>query len=267
MCTEMSRFAGSFVNPRNVCGNMANQFYSPDEQRASRVNALFSRIAGRYDLINDLQSFGLHRLWKKRVVRMAKIRFGEKALDLCCGTGDLTFGLARQGAQVTGLDFTQAMLDVAEMRRISASNGDKTNFLRGDAQKTPFANEAFQVVTMGYGLRNLSGWEVGLSEMLRVAGPGGRILVLEFGKPDNAIWRWMYFSYLRLFVPILGALFCGSASAYAYILESLKHYPGQRGVAEKMRELGMREVKVVNLLGGVMSINYGEKALKDSTKI
>jgi demethylmenaquinone methyltransferase/2-methoxy-6-polyprenyl-1,4-benzoquinol methylase len=255
----MSRFAGNFVNPECVQTDMANQFYSPDEQRASRVNALFSRIAGRYDLINDLQSFGMHRIWKRRVVRLAQVQNGEKALDLCCGTGDLAFGLARTGAQVTGLDFTQAMLDVAESRSRSLALPQPVTFIQGDAQKIPFADESFQIVTVGYGLRNLSSWETGLREMLRVAKPGGRLLVLEFGKPENALWRWVYFTYLRMFVPILGWLFCGSAAAYAYILESLKHYPGQCGVAEKMRELGMCEVKVINLLGGIMSINYGEK--------
>ena len=97
-----------------------------------------------------------------------------------------------------------------------------------------------------------------MAEMKRVARPGGRLLVLDFGKPDNALWRWLYFTYLRLFVPLLGLAFCGDAQAYAYILESLKHYPAQRGVAARMRDLGLAEVRTVNLLGGVMSINLAE---------
>jgi demethylmenaquinone methyltransferase/2-methoxy-6-polyprenyl-1,4-benzoquinol methylase len=100
--------------------------------------------------------------------------------------------------------------------------------------------------------------------MQRVANPGGRLLVLEFGKPDNALWRGLYFGYLKLFVPCLGRIFCGNASAYAYILESLKHYPAQHGVGAKMRELGLANVKVVSLLGGVMSINYGEKRSRET---
>lgn len=241
---------------------MANRFYSPDEQRAARVNDLFGRIAPRYDLINDLQSFGLHRLWKRRVVHMAAIQPSEKALDLCCGTGDIAFGLTQAGAKVVGLDFTQAMLDVAEVRRGKLEPGaqQRITFIRGDAQQISFPDNSFHVVTVGYGLRNLSSWETGLREMNRVAKPGGRLLVLEFGKPDNALWRSCYFSYLKMFVPVLGWVFCRNAAAYAYILESLKHYPAQRGVAEKMKELGMRNVRIVNLLGGVMSINYGEKA-------
>jgi len=232
---------------------MANQFYAPGADRADRVNALFARIAARYDLINDLQSFGLHRLWKRRVIGLAAVRPGARALDVCCGTGDLAFALARRGARVTGLDFTEPMLAVARQR---AAREGAVEFLQGDALKLPFAAAAFDVVTVGYGLRNLASWEAGLDEMVRVARPGARLLVLDFGKPDNAVWRWLYFTYLRLFVPLLGRLCCGDAQAYAYILESLKHYPAQRGVEARMRSLGLTELRTVNLLGGVMSINF-----------
>ena len=236
---------------------MANKFYDPGTGRAAQVEALFARIATRYDLINDLQSFGLHRLWKRRLVALAEVRPGAAALDLCCGTGDLAFALARQGARVTGLDFTQAMLDVA--RRRAASTGADVEFVRGDALQLPFDENTFDIVTVGYGLRNLADWEAGLREMIRVTKPGGRVLVLEFGKPDNALWRGLYFTYLRLFVPALGLTFCGDAAAYAYILESLKHYPAQRGLAARMEALGLLAGRTVNLLGGVMSINHAVK--------
>jgi demethylmenaquinone methyltransferase/2-methoxy-6-polyprenyl-1,4-benzoquinol methylase len=132
-------------------------------------------------------------------------------------------------------------------------------FVRGDAQDLPFAEDSFDIVTVGYGLRNLASWETGLREMQRVAKPGGRLLVLEFGKPDNPLWRGLYSSYLRLFVPVFGRLFCGNAGAYSYILESLRAYPSQQGVAATMRQLGLTDVRVINLLGGVMSILYAEK--------
>jgi demethylmenaquinone methyltransferase/2-methoxy-6-polyprenyl-1,4-benzoquinol methylase len=194
-------------------------------------------------------------------VRLAEVKAKNTALDVCCGTGDIAMELASAGAKTIGLDFTQEMLDVAEQRnlRLGKFNSDSLTFIRGDAQKLPFPEDSFDVVTVGYGLRNLASWETGLGEMLRVAKPAGRILVLEFGKPENALWRALYFGYLRLCVPVLGWLFAGSASAYAYILESLKHYPAQHGVANRMRELGMANIRVVNILGGVMSINYGEK--------
>jgi demethylmenaquinone methyltransferase/2-methoxy-6-polyprenyl-1,4-benzoquinol methylase len=247
---------------------MANRFFAPGEQRAARVHDLFSRIAPRYDLINDLQSFGLHRQWKRRAVQLARPQPGQRALDVCCGTGDLALGLTRRGAWVTGLDFSERMLQVAESRvsRLQLSQPAAApqspippHFIRADAQRLPFADDSFDIVTVGYGLRNLANWEAGLAELQRVARPGGRLVVLDFGKPENALWRGLYFGYLKLFVPLLGRLFCGSADAYGYILESLKAYPAQQGVAAAMRALGLANVKVVNLLGGVMSINYAEK--------
>jgi len=240
---------------------MANEFYDPGAQRAAKVNQLFAAIARRYDFINDLQSFGLHRAWKNRLVRMAQVRPGVAALDVCCGTGDIALRLARADATVTGLDFSAPMLEVARARGGERSPVAIANpkFIQGDALQLPFADASFDIVSVGYGLRNLSSWEAGVREMLRVARPGGRLLVLDFGKPDHAVWRAFYFAYLRVAVPLLGLVFCGNASAYAYILESLKHYPAQNGVAAKMRELGMTNVRVVNLLGGMMTINYGEK--------
>jgi demethylmenaquinone methyltransferase/2-methoxy-6-polyprenyl-1,4-benzoquinol methylase len=240
---------------------MANEFYQPGDQRAAKVNDLFAAIAPRYDFINDLQSFGLHRHWKNQLVRLARLQSGQTALDVCCGTGDITFRLAETGAQATGLDFTAAMLDVAR-RRVSlrlTPDGRAPEFIQGDALHLPFPEASFDAVTVGYGLRNLASWEMGLSEMCRVTRPGGRVLVLDFGKPDNAVWRALYFTYLRMFVPVLGLVFCRNAAAYAYILESLKHYPAQHGVAAKMRELGLVHIRIVTLLGGVMTINYGEK--------
>jgi demethylmenaquinone methyltransferase/2-methoxy-6-polyprenyl-1,4-benzoquinol methylase len=240
---------------------MTNPFYRTGEQRTAGVNDLFAAIAPRYDRINDLQSFGLHRFWKRRLVSLAGARPGDQALDLCCGTGDIAFALARRGAAVTGLDFSEPMLQLAEDRRKKAGLQPPANvrFLRADAQQTPFPDNAFDIVTVAYGLRNLPSWESGLDEMRRVAKPGGRLLVLDFGKPDNALWRGLYFAHLKCVVPVLGRILCGNAAAYAYILESLKPYPAQRGVEARMRQLGLRNTRIVNLLGGIMSINYGEK--------
>jgi demethylmenaquinone methyltransferase / 2-methoxy-6-polyprenyl-1,4-benzoquinol methylase len=248
---------------------VSNAFYAPGERHAAKVNELFAAVARRYDLLNDLMSFGLHRFWKRRVVELAAVKPGNRALDLCCGTGDISFTLARRGAEVTGLDFSKKMLEVAENRsRKPETGGQKKNpqsaihnpqFIQGDAQQIPFPKNSFDIVTVGYGLRNLTSWETGLTEMRRVTKPGGRIVLLEFGKPANALWRAIYFAHLRCSIPLIGLLFCGNAQAYAYILESLKHYPAQLVVAEKMRELKLVNVSVINLLGGAMAINYGEK--------
>ena len=239
---------------------MSNAFYDAGDQRAAKVNDLFAAIARRYDLINDLQSFGLHRLWKRRVVHLAQIKPGDRALDLCCGTGDLARALAQHGASTTGLDFSQPMLDVAARRQRSFEPQIlDLSYIQGDAQQVPFPDSTFDIVSIGYGLRNLTSWERGLDEMHRVAKPGARLIVLDFGKPANSLWRALYFAHLRCSVPLIGLLFCGNASAYAYILESLKHYPAQLAVAEKMRSLKLANVRVINLLGGAMAINYGEK--------
>jgi demethylmenaquinone methyltransferase/2-methoxy-6-polyprenyl-1,4-benzoquinol methylase len=131
------------------------------------------------------------------------------------------------------------------------------HFVCGNAQQIPFENGSFDLITISYGLRNLADWTAALAEMLRVAKPGGRLLVLDFGKPPNALWRSVFFNYLRLVVPWFGKIFCNDAQAYAYILESLRQYPAQRGVEAQMRELGCRDVRVFEFLGGIMSINYG----------
>jgi len=238
---------------------MAQQFFIPGEHRAEKVKQLFTIVARRYDLINDLQSFGLHRYWKRRVIRLSLPKAGETALDVCCGTGDIALGLARHGVQTVGLDFNEEMLRVAQSKAQKTEMTKAIQFVLGDAEAVHFPDNSFDIVTVGYGLRNLSSWEKGLREMQRVAKPGGRLVVLEFGKPGNPVWLRLYFGYLRFFVPLLGRVFCGNAGAYAYILESLKNYPAQEGVAATMRDFGINDARIINLLGGVMSINYGVK--------
>jgi demethylmenaquinone methyltransferase / 2-methoxy-6-polyprenyl-1,4-benzoquinol methylase len=239
---------------------VSNEFYAPGKARAAKVNQLFARIARRYDFLNDLQSFGLHRSWKQRVVALAKVTPDARALDLCCGTGDIAFALAQAGAPTTGLDFSAEMLGVAAQRKQRIAAGKRApEFIQADAQQLPFPENSFDIVTVGYGLRNLTSWERGLEEMGRVARPGARLVVLDFGKPPNALWRALYFLHLQLSVPLIGLLFCGNAQAYAYILESLKHYPAQLAVAEKMQAMNLKNIRVIHLLGGAMAINYAEK--------
>jgi demethylmenaquinone methyltransferase/2-methoxy-6-polyprenyl-1,4-benzoquinol methylase len=189
---------------------------------------------------------------------MAGVNSGEKALDVCCGTGDIAFSLERAGAKVNGLDFSPEMLAVAKKR--SQNVGSSVDFQTGDAMNLPFPNAMFDIVTVGYGLRNLASWERGLEEMHRVAKPGGRLLVLDFGKPDFPLWRWLCFGYLRNAVPILGRVFCHDSDTHAYILESLTNYPAQHGVEKKLKDLNCRDVRTRNLLGGAMSIHFARKS-------
>jgi demethylmenaquinone methyltransferase/2-methoxy-6-polyprenyl-1,4-benzoquinol methylase len=238
---------------------MSNPFYTPGPERAANVEDLFARIAPRYDLINDLQSLGLHRLWKSALVKMAAVKTGDRALDVGCGTGDIALALRRRGAEVTGLDFSPAMLEIARRRAQKGNVSTPARFIQGDAQHLPFEDNAFDIVTAGYALRNLSSWEDGLEEMRRVARPGGRLLVLDFGKPDNRFWRSVYSGYLRFFVPVFGRIFCKNAATHSYIYASLQDYPAQRGIAEKMKALGCGKTTIRNLAGGAMSINFALK--------
>src|SRR5437899_280262 len=154
---------------------MQTSFYDPGEQRATRVKSLFAQIAAHYDLVNDIQSLGLHRRWKKRVADLARVAPGQRALDLCCGTGDIALALAAGGAAVAGLDFTNEMLVRAADRRDSPTSSnyqDRIWFVRGDGQMLPFPDNTFDAVTVGYGLRNLADWQCGIDEMRRVAKPG-----------------------------------------------------------------------------------------------
>lgn len=233
-----------------------NKFFARDASRAERVERLFSRVAPRYDLINDLQSFGLHRLWKRQVIRLARFGPGQRALDLCCGTGDLAVRLracAVDDVQVVGLDFSGPML--AEARRRGT---DLLHWVRADALRLPFADGVFDVVTIGYGLRNVADLAGALGEVRRVLCPGGRLLVLDFGRPDNALLRSLYFAYLRTVPPLLGQWLCGDADTHGYIHVSLRDYPQPREIERRLRTDGWRNVRLHLLGGGIMAIHYAE---------
>jgi len=243
---------------------MSNQSCQPGEPRADRVHALFSAIARRYDLINDLQSLGLHRWWKRRLVRLVACPPAGRALDLCCGTGDVTRALAAREAHIVGLDFSAPMLQVASERlrrvsRVAAKRFVSVQLIRADALRLPFADDSFDAVTISYGLRNLAHLPEGLRETWRVTKPGGRLGVLDFGKPSNLLWRALYYGYLRLGVPVFGKVFCGDAQAYRYILESLHRFPSPEGVATELKEAGWHNPTVTLLLGGAMGLVCGEK--------
>lgn len=234
---------------------MVESYLAKDETRAEKVRELFDSIAPRYDLINDLQSFCLHRRWKRRLVQFAEVKPGKRALDLCCGTGDIAFALANKGVKTTAIDFSEPMLKIAEKRKGDAD----IIYKAGDALNTGEPENHYDCVTIAYGLRNLADFVGGLAEMYRVAKPGGRLCVLDFGKPPSRLIRFWYLGYLKWLVPSFGRIFSKDASAYAYIYESLKDYPAQVGIADAMRKLGCQEIKIDNLMFGTMAINVGVK--------
>jgi demethylmenaquinone methyltransferase/2-methoxy-6-polyprenyl-1,4-benzoquinol methylase len=238
---------------------MPNRYLSYDASRAPRVRAMFSRVARRYDFLNDLMSFGLHRRWKRETVRLALVGAGGplRVLDLCCGSGDLAFLAEELGAaRVAAADFTLPMLAVA--RRRKRERASRCAFTQADALALPFLDGAFDAITVGYGLRNIADLRAALAEMRRLLAPGGRLAVLDFGKPDGRLVRALYFAYLRAAMPLLGWLFHGDADTYRYIPDSLENYPGQRGVEHLMRETGFANIRSVDRLLGTMAINLGE---------
>ena len=239
---------------------MANKYLSYDGERGPKVRAMFSRLAGRYDLLNDVMSLGLHRRWKREAVRLA---LGERAgpllvLDLCCGTGDLAFlaGAASGRTRVVGIDFTLPMLDVARRRRAGAAGTPV--FAQGDAMRLPFGGAIFDAVTMAYGLRNVADPLACLREIRRVLAPGGRVVVLDFGKPAHPLTGAAYSAFLGTAMPVVGWLFHGDADTYRYIPQSLERYPAQRGVRDLMEQAGLASARYEDRFLGTMGLNIGE---------
>jgi demethylmenaquinone methyltransferase/2-methoxy-6-polyprenyl-1,4-benzoquinol methylase len=235
-----------------------NKYLSYDDQRAPKVREMFSRIAWKYDLVNDVMSFGLHRRWKRQTVKIALPKAERsRVLDLCCGSGDLCFLAEELGARsVVGADFTLPMLAVARSR--AYKDRRRGLFVQADALALPFADGTFDALTISYGLRNIADLDAALREMRRVLAPGGRAVVLDFGKPDNSLAGGAYRAFLHAMMPAVGWLFHGDPETYRYIPASLERFPAQRGVERMMRAAGFTNVRYENRLLGTMGINVGE---------
>ena len=222
---------------------------STPEGKRRYVRRLFATIADRYDVITRVLSYGQDRRWKARLIALASLAPRDRVLDLACGTGDLTFAAAESSGTVVGLDLTLRMLEHARAR------GTKPMCVCGDMLALPFPSASFDVVTTGYGLRNVPDLKAALTEMHRVLAPGGRILSLDFNRPDNPVVRAAYLLYLTAIGTTLGFALHGDADTYRYIPESIRLYPGASRVAALMRETGFSDVRVEPLLGGLMAIH------------
>ena len=220
------------------------------------VRRLFHTIADRYDLITGLLSYGRDRRWKARLADLAGVKDGMAALDLACGTGDIAFELARRGASVTGLDLTLRMLQLA---RAKAGAGRRVRFVTGDLMALPFPDRSFDLVTTGYGLRNVPDLQTAIDEIARVLKPGGRMLSLDFNKPQNAIVRGVYLIYLTAVGALLGWVLHGDPDTYRYIPASIRRYPGAQGVADRLAAQGFDQVTVVPLLFGLMTLHLARR--------
>jgi ubiquinone/menaquinone biosynthesis methyltransferase len=234
---------------------LRDAFESPQTRRR-HVRELFSTIADRYDLITVLLSFGLDRRWKERVIRRARPRSGSRALDLACGTGDIAFGLADAGAHVTGLDVTYRMVQLARHKRRAASPA----FLQGDMMSLPFGDAQFDIVTAGYGLRNVPELLPALDEIRRVLKPGGAFVSLDFNRPSNLLVRTVYLAYLTGVGSALGWTLHRDPDTYRYIPESIKRYPGAPMVTRLMLDRGFSEARWERVLGGLMAIHVATRS-------
>ena len=236
--------------------SLAEALSTPD-RKARHVRQLFEQIASRYDLITVALSGGRDRHWKDTLARMACVQPGESALDLACGTGDIAVRLATGGAVVAGLDLTTAMLQLAANRNAAVSG---VRWLQGDMMALPLASASHDIVTAGYGLRNVPELDPSLREILRVLRPGGRFLSLDFTLPASPLARGAYLRYLEVVGGLVGQLLHGNPDTYRYIPASLRRYAGAAGVAARMRALGFVRVAWWPLLGGLMAINTGMRA-------
>ena len=234
---------------------------STPEGKRRYVRRLFATIADRYDFITRFLSYGQDRRWKQRLLTLARIGARDRVLDLACGTGDLLFAAAADARLAVGLDLTHRMLQLARSRHA------RIPLVTGDMLALPFGESCFDVVTTGYGLRNVPDLLSAIHEIRRVLVPGGRLLSLDFNKPANRVVRSAYLAYLTVVGSALGAVLHRDPNTYRYIPESIRQYPGATGVARLMEAAGFREVRVVPLLGGLMAIHTARKAIAtESTK-
>lgn len=238
-------------------GTLDDAFRSP-EAKQRHVRRLFAVIADRYDLITRLLSYGQDRRWKRRLIALAAVVPGERALDLASGTGDLAHALARSGARPVGLDVTRRMLQLARAKPV-APGTPPVRWTVGDMAALPHPDATFTLVTTGYGLRNVPDLATALDEIVRVLAPGGRLLSLDFNRPSRAVVRGAYLAYLRTVGGVVGWILHGDPDTYRYIPASIGRYPGADGVAALMRQRGFADVQIVPVLFGLMTIHVARR--------
>ena len=226
---------------------------TPDGKRRY-VRTLFATIADHYDLITVLLSYGRDRAWKRRLIALAAPSPGVRALDLATGTGDIAFALHRRGCQVIGLDITLRMIELA----VGKATGGPA-FLVGDMQALPFPAGSFDLVTTGYGLRNVPDLTGAVDEILRVLRPGGQAVSLDFNRPSNPLVRTVYLAYLTIVGGALGWMLHRDPDTYRYIPASIRRYPGAPAVARLMETRGFARVRYYRVLGGLMAIHRAQK--------
>ncbi|RMH46407.1 MAG: bifunctional demethylmenaquinone methyltransferase/2-methoxy-6-polyprenyl-1,4-benzoquinol methylase UbiE [Alphaproteobacteria bacterium] len=232
-----------------------------EAEKADLVHGVFTRVASRYDLMNDLMSAGIHRVWKDAMMDWLAPRAGQRLLDVAGGTGDIAFRFLSRApaAEAVVLDMTESMLVEGRRRAEAAALGDRLEWVVGDAMALPFPDRSFDVYTISFGIRNVTRIEDALAEAWRVLRPGGRLMVLEFSQIPNAGLQWLYDRYSFGVIPRMGELVAGDRESYQYLVESIRRFPDQERFAAMIRAAGFENVRYRNLTFGVAALHSGWK--------
>ena len=231
-------------------------------EKAQRVRSVFASVASKYDVMNDVMSFGVHRLWKQFTLSLTGLRPGQRALDVAGGTGDLALGMLRQvGKQgnVVLSDINPDMLERGRDRLLDMGAAGNVECLVADAERLPFDDNSFDCVTIGFGLRNVTDKAAALDSMLRVLKPGGQLLILEFSRPVAPGLKPLYDAYSFNVLPLLGRFIAGDEASYRYLAESIRMHPDQQTLLEMLRTAGYAQVRYHNLSGGIVALHRGYK--------
>jgi len=234
----------------------------PESAKAGMVGQVFSSVASRYDVMNDVMSFGIHRLWKRFTIEQAGVRTGQKVLDLAGGTGDLAAQFVTQvgtAGSVTVADINAAMLDVGRARFADRGLAGNVEFVQANAECLPFQDNHFDCITIAFGLRNVTHIDAALASMFRVLKPGGRLLVLEFSKPVLPGLNAVYDAYSFHLLPKLGKLIANDEESYRYLVESIRKHPDQETLKAMMEKAGFERAHYFNLSGGIVALHKGYK--------
>jgi len=233
----------------------------PEDDKAGMVHGVFSRVASRYDVMNDAMSLGIHRVWKDAMMDWLAPRDGQALLDVAGGTGDIAFRFLGRaaGAHVTVLDLTEAMLAEGRRRAETAAPGCRLDWVAGDAMALPFADARFDRYTISFGIRNVTRIGDALAEAFRVLRPGGRLMVLEFSRVTNPALEWLYDRYSFGAIPRIGQVIAGDRESYQYLVESIRRFPDQHSFADMIRAAGFEQVAWRNLTFGVACLHSGWK--------